>query len=315
MDTKHDEQKNEPKIEKILEAAPSSNVAQPATPLEPATDDDLFPIIVETHTGSRLRLESIHLQNTVLEIKSLLNERSIISHVTCYHLELIKGGPQPPETRKAAKAAARAAVDNDMNGTNGTNGTTNGTNGTTKSKSKSKKHRQRRESFLLNDYAPLFSAPEEVQKFSVLRMVLDNYDVRQSRLHVRRLRDILKTSKRPTLPSFCFREKVSTSTQKEAQVETEKKEPGGGPIGEGGGAQKTTEDQKEFEKRLLREERDRAIALGMSMPSIAGAVSMNVGLQDFYTQTGGCHEDETTFSSIPGKKILFFLANINYMFC
>ena len=111
MDTKHDEQKNNPKIEKILEeeqqpAAPSSKVAQPATPDEPAADDDLFPIIVETHTGSRLRLESIHLQNTVLEIKSLLNERSIISHVTCYHLELIKGGPQPPETRKAAKAAA-----------------------------------------------------------------------------------------------------------------------------------------------------------------------------------------------------------------
>ena len=71
--------------------------AQAQAQEQPPPGDDLFGIFVETPgSGPRLRLDSIHRQNTVLEIKGLLAERSETAHVTCYHIELVSASANAP---------------------------------------------------------------------------------------------------------------------------------------------------------------------------------------------------------------------------
>jgi protein TIF31 len=299
-----------------VEAAPTAPAVPPAPSPAPAPDDDLFTIIVETPLGARLCFDSIHLQHTILDIKGLISERSAVSHITCYHLELIEGGPQKPSPKLLSSG--------DMKTSN------------KKSKKKKKK------SFPLNDYCELAMAPERMTNYSVLRMVLDNYDLRQARTHVRKLRDILTTSKRPQLPAFVRNyakakaekaEKIEKAKQAELAAaaaaasstavvvqEEEKKEEATHTTGkveevttveekltsdniitdqkkpEEKKKESKTPEQIEEEKRLILEESEKVTAMGMSMPSIAGAVSHNISLADFYSENGGYYKDETILS-------------------
>ena len=281
MDTKQDiSEQKQPDQSSAANPPPAPESTSSSTiPPNPTENDDLFTVIIETHTGARIPLESIHIQNTVMEIKGLLNERAAVSHVTCYHLELIKGGPQPPSSSSTSL------------------------NTTANTSNKKNKKNKRKESFPLNDYAELSMAPELVTKFSVLRMVLDNYDVRQARLHIRRLREILTTSRRPLLPAFCREAKKNKNRLAAERAASIEKTQSNNSAEVSKSEKKTPEsllEAQEKAKQILHEERERATALGMSMPSIKGAVSNNIGLGDFYSPAGGCHQDETMFSTVPG---------------
>lgn len=125
---------------------------------------------------------------------------------------------------------------------------------------------------------------------------LDNYDVRQARLHIRRLREILTTSRRPLLPAFCREAKKNKNRLAAERAASIEKTQSNNSAEVSKSEKKTPEsllEAQEKAKQILHEERERATALGMSMPSIKGAVSNNIGLGDFYSPAGGCHQDET----------------------